>query len=128
MDSSSKNIKEIATDFLRLCVTPGKVSDAYRLYIGQDFRHHWPFCKEDTQSLMTAMEENVKKNPNIILEIQRALQDGDLVAVHSHIRQNQNDLGSSVVHIFRFNDNRIVEFWDIFLLVPADNVNKNDMF
>ena len=35
---------------------------------------------------MIAMEEIAAKNPNKVLEIQRALEDGDLGAVHSRVK------------------------------------------
>ncbi len=77
---------------------------------------------------MAAMEENAAKNPDKVLEIQRALQDGDLVAVHSRVRQKPGDLGGAVVHIFRFQGNLIVELWDIGQEVPKDSPNEYGMF
>jgi predicted SnoaL-like aldol condensation-catalyzing enzyme len=77
---------------------------------------------------MIAMEENAKKNPNKILEVQWALQEGNLVAVHSRIRQNASDPGGAVVHIFRFEQDRIVEFWDIGQAQPQESPNENGMF
>jgi predicted SnoaL-like aldol condensation-catalyzing enzyme len=60
---------------------------------------------------MIAMEEIAAKNPNKVLEIQRALEDGDLVAIHSRVKQKPGDLGAAVVHIFKFRGNRVVELW-----------------
>ncbi len=51
---------------------------------------------------MLAMEENAIKNPHKVFEVKRVIEEGDIVAVHSHIKQNQDDLGGAVVHIFRF--------------------------
>jgi predicted SnoaL-like aldol condensation-catalyzing enzyme len=85
MNNSSKTLKEAAMDFLRLA-SSGKVHEAFQLYIGQDFKHHNPYFKGDRRSLMTAMEENAQKNPDKIFDVKRALQDSDLVAVHSHVR------------------------------------------
>jgi len=48
------------------------------------------------------MEENAAQNPNKTFEVQFALEDGDRVAVFSRIRQNPEDRGAAVVHIFRF--------------------------
>ncbi len=62
------------------------------------------------------------------LEIQRALQDGDLVTVHSRVAQKPGDLGGSVVHIFRFKENRIVELWDVGQAVPENSSNECGMF
>ena len=113
--------------FLRL-VASGSVREAYDTYVDRDFRHHNAYFKGDAQSLMVAMEENAVLNPNKILEIQRALQDGDVVAVHSWIRQNPDDLGAAVVHIFRFRGDHIVELWDVGQAVPEDSPNEHFMF
>jgi predicted SnoaL-like aldol condensation-catalyzing enzyme len=77
---------------------------------------------------MIAMEENAARNPNKVLEIQRALEDGDLVAVHSRVRRKPGDLGAAVVHIFKFEGNLIVELWDMGQAVPEDSPNENGMF
>jgi predicted SnoaL-like aldol condensation-catalyzing enzyme len=74
------------------------------------------------------MEQNAAKNPNKVLEIQSAIQEGNRVAVFSRVRQNPEDRGGAVVHIFRFEKDRIVEFWDIGQAVPEQSVNENDMF
>jgi predicted SnoaL-like aldol condensation-catalyzing enzyme len=71
---------------------------------------------------------NATKNPDKILEIQRALQEGDLGAVYSRIRRKPDDLGAAVVHIFRFQDNRIAELWDIGQQAPENSPNEYGMF
>lgn len=124
---SSQNHKETAMEFLRLAAS-GKVREAYNKYVGTGFRHHNAFFRGDAKSLMVAMEENAAKNPNKVLEIQRALQDGDLVAVHSRVKQKSSDLGGAVVHIFRFQGNLIVELWDVGQAVPEDSPNEYGMF
>ena len=119
--------KEMAKDFLRLA-SKGKSREAFNLYVGESFKHHNIHFKGDALTLMEAMEEHANKNPNKIFEIQRSLEDGDLVTVHSKIRQNPEDLGAAVVHIFRFKADKIIELWDFGQAVPADTVNENGMF
>jgi predicted SnoaL-like aldol condensation-catalyzing enzyme len=119
--------KEIAQDFLKLAAK-GQSRQAFGQYVGQGFRHHNVYFKGDGETLMVAMEEAAKENPDKILEIHRALEDGNLVAVHSHIRQDPNDLGAAVMHIFRFEVDKIVELWDFGQAVPADMINENGMF
>lgn len=123
----SESSKEAAMDFLRL-VASGEVGEAYRKYVGPEFRHHNAFFRSDAESLRAAMEENAAKTPNKVLEIQRALQDGDLVAVHSHVRQQPDDRGAAVVHIFRFQGDRIAELWDVGQAVPESSPNELGMF
>ncbi|NEU30541.1 nuclear transport factor 2 family protein [bacterium LRH843] len=119
--------KEQAVSFLKL-VASGKVREAFKRHIGPGFCHHNPYFRGDADSLMIAMEESAAKNPQKIFEVKRAIEESDTVAVHSHVRQSPNDLGGAVVHIFRFQDDRIVELWDIGQKVPEDSPNENGMF
>ncbi|MGM0852830.1 MAG: nuclear transport factor 2 family protein [Bacillota bacterium] len=125
--NGSLTIKERAVSFLEL-VASGNVREAYESHVGPDFRHHNPYFPGDADSLMSAMEENAAGNPDKILEVKRAIQEGDTVAVHSHVRQNPADLGGAVVHIFRFQDDRIVELWDVGQAIPEDSPNENGVF
>ncbi|MDW7733630.1 MAG: nuclear transport factor 2 family protein [Methanolobus sp.] len=119
--------KEIAVSFLRLAAK-GNVSEAYSKHIGPGFRHHNPFLEGSGEALMEAMEESVHQNPNQVLEVKQVIAEGDLVVVHSHVRQNPDDLGGAVVHIFRFENGHIAELWDIGQAIPTDSPNENEMF
>lgn len=121
------SLKDKAVSFLQL-VASGNVREAYQRYVGPGFRHHNPFFRGDADSLMLAMEENAAKNPHKILEVKRAIEEGDIVAVHSHVKQRQDDLGGAVVHIFRFHNDHIVEFWDVGQPIPENSPNENGMF
>jgi predicted SnoaL-like aldol condensation-catalyzing enzyme len=125
--NSNKNLKETAMDFLRLA-SSGNVRKAYELYVAQDFKHHNPYFKGDRESLMKGMEDSAKSNPNKEFKMLRALQDGDLVAVHSRVIQASSQVPISVVHIFRFVENRIVELWDNIMLEPKEMINENGLF
>lgn len=119
--------KEAAQAFLRLVVSR-KIAEAYEKYIHPDFRHHNPFFQGDRQSLLTAMTESHAQFPKMTLEIQRVLQDGNLVAVHSRIQLNTDKPVMTVVHIFRFEGSKIVEFWDIGQEIPKDSPNEYGAF
>jgi len=119
--------KEIAQNFLKL-TAKGDSRTAFQLYVADNFNHHNAFFKGDRNTLMTAMEENAVINPNKVFEIQRALEDGDLVAVHSRVQLAQGDIEISVIHIFKFDQDKIIELWDFGQVVPAGIVNENGMF
>jgi predicted SnoaL-like aldol condensation-catalyzing enzyme len=74
------------------------------------------------------MEENARQNPGKVLEVKRAIAEGELVVVHSHVRPKPGDLGAAVVHIFRFEKGRIVELWDLGQPVPEKSPNQYGMF
>jgi predicted SnoaL-like aldol condensation-catalyzing enzyme len=128
MDNPMNFYKEAAINFLQLVVSAKTVREAYQKYAAVGFRHHNIGFKGDAESLMLAMEENAAANPQKALEIKHAIQEGDLVAVHSHVKLNPADHGFALVHIFRFENKRIVELWDMGMAVPPEMVNENGMF
>lgn len=77
---------------------------------------------------MTGMEENARQNPTRQLDILRALEEGDLVAVHSHVRRNRDDGGAALVHILPLRGRPYRRAGDIGQPVPAQSVNANGMF
>ena len=119
--------KEVAVSFLRLA-SSGKVTEAYLQYVDARFRHHNPYFPGDAEALKAAMEENAADFPQKAIDIKHVLADGDLVAVHAHVRLKPGDLGVATIHLFRFEGDRIVELWDVGQAVPESSPNKNGMF
>ena len=116
--------KDAAVSFLRLAAS-GRVNEAYQTYVGSGFRHHNPFFAAGADALRTAMDENARANPEKRLDVLRAIEEGDLVAVHSHARQKADDRGGVVVHLFRFDGDRIVELWDVGMPIPEKTLNRD---
>jgi predicted SnoaL-like aldol condensation-catalyzing enzyme len=127
MKTNDSSPKDTAVSFLRL-VSSGKVREAYERCVGENFRHHNAYYRGDRESLMRAMEDNAAKNPNKVLDVKLALEDGSYVAVHSHVRQHPQDRGAAVVHLFRFENDRIAELWDVGQALPPESPNQNGMF
>ena len=119
--------KDAAIDFLKLCAA-GRAAEAFAKYAAKDFRHHNPHFAASARSLSEAMDENARKNPGKVFEVQRALEDGDLVAVHSRVRMQPGGRDIAVVHIFRFVAGRVAELWDIGQEAPEKSQNSDGMF
>lgn len=119
--------RDAAISFLKMA-SSGDVREAFSKFVGPGFRHHNPFFEGSAETLMKAMEENARDNPGKALDVKRAIAEGDLVAVHSHVRLKPEDRGGAVVHIFRFEEGRIVELWDVGQGVPEDSPNQFGMF
>lgn len=123
---NSMNKKDIAASFLRLA-SSGKVREAYEKYIHPQFRHHNAYFKGDRESLLKGMEENAQKFPNKTYETLRVLEDGNLVAIHGKVTLSQESQWS-VIHIFRFEDDKIIEEWEASQEVLKDSPNTNGVF
>ena len=119
--------KEQAIDFLQLVVA-GKIDEAYENYVNIHGRHHNLYYSGEFTSLKKGMLENHAQFPNKRLMVKNVLGDGDLVAIHSHIILKAGDPGMVTAHIFRFEEGKIVEMWDIGQAVPVDSPNRMGAF
>ena len=122
-----KSNSESAVNFLKLVVV-GRIDEAYEIYVSPMMRHHTPGFAGDASGLQTGMKVNHEKHPNKALSVQRVIAEIDLVAVHSHIQMDVADPGIAVVHLFRFEDDLIVELWSVGQPVPQVMENENGMF
>ena len=118
--------KDIAISFLQDAAT-GKVDEAYSK-VTSNFRHHNPYFPGDTESLKAGMAEAHKRFPNTTLDVKHVLEDGELVAVHSHVQHASDTLPIAAVHMFRFEGEKIAELWDVAMEAPQDSPNENGMF
>ena len=125
--SISDQDKEAAINFLELA-SSGKVREAYSKYVGEGFKHHNPYFEGSADALEAGMQENADQNPEKSLEVKHAIAEGDLVAVHSLVHHKRGDRGAAVIHIFRFENGRIVELWDVGQEVPENSPNEYGMF
>ena len=125
--NNTQTHKQAAVQFLQLVVV-GSIDEAYEKYVDMQGKHHNPFFTAGFPELRKAMTENHVQFPNKQLTVKNVLGDGDLVAVHSHILLRPEEKGISAVHLFRFQENRIVEMWDCGQPIPADSPNKDGAF
>ncbi len=61
-------------------------------------------------------------------EIKNAFADGDMVVLQVHVTRTRDQRGYYVMELMRLKDEKVVEHWDIFQLVPETSANSNGMF
>ena len=127
MDDTKNPIKIAATQFLKLTAL-GKVSEAFDLYVGPDFRHHNMHFKGDANSLKVAMLESAAYLPAKELEVQFAIQEENRVAIYSKVVIYPGEPGIALVHFFRFVNGKIAELWDLAQAPPDEITNENGLF
>jgi predicted SnoaL-like aldol condensation-catalyzing enzyme len=119
--------RSLALDFLHHIIA-GRVDAALAQHLAPGFVHHNPYFKSDAASLLAGMADSEAHFPGKLFDIQHALEDGDLVAVHARLRFNRHDAGMAVVHLFRFEGDLIAELWDVGQAVPDGVANELGMF
>ena len=118
--------QDIAISFLHNAAS-GKLDEAYSK-VAPNFRHHNPYFPGDEESLKAGMAQAAAMFPNTTLVVKHVLEDGELVAVHSHVQHAPNTLPIAAVHMFRFEGEEIAELWDIAMEGTQDSPNENGMF
>jgi predicted SnoaL-like aldol condensation-catalyzing enzyme len=99
-------------------------------FIGPRYVQHNQAAVDGPEGIKAHIE-NLKTNfPLNHGDIKRALADGDLVALHIHVKRSPDVLGFAVVDLFRVENGKVVEHWDVVQRIPepTDVKNRNTMF
>ena len=106
-------------------IDPGPVDDIFT----PDYIQHNPNVVSGSQGLKEMLIRSRKNIPNAEHHVKRILVDGNMAMAHVHVifRPGQ-ELGHAAVDIFRIENGKIAEHWDVTQDVPATSVNKNGMF
>jgi predicted SnoaL-like aldol condensation-catalyzing enzyme len=70
----------------------------------------------------------VKAFPEISVDIRRVIAEGDLVVTHGVVKFGAEDAGTVAVDIFRLQDGKLVEHWDVLQPWPQESANAHPMF
>ena len=124
---TARSRTDIATEFLAMCAN-GQVQEAYDRHVAADFRHHNAWFPADRQSLLDGMAQSAKPEPNKSFSVMQAIVSADRVASLSQLRRAQADADFAVVHILRFEGDKVVEMWDVGQEIPKDSPNTLGMF
>ena len=122
----SETNKDIAVAFYK-AVIEGRVEDAFRRYAGPPttYRQHNPRIEDG----MEGLKKSVAWLADARCEIKRVFADRDYVILHSHWHGlTDNPRGEAVVDIFRLEDGKVVEHWDVIQPIPEASANGNTMF
>lgn len=117
--------KEVAIKFLEAAAL-GSTKEAYENYVSSNFTHHNQYFPGDRKSLQEAMEEASKNSPNKAFSIKQVVEDKERVVTYSHVEKDGMDI--AVFHMFRFEEGKIAEMWDVGQIIEPNSPNKNGLF
>src|SRR5580692_371072 len=117
--------KELITRYYDLALNR-KDFAAARAYIGPYYRQHSTYGADGPEGLAEFIEVAKTTFPNLKVDFVRMIADGDYVLMHN---RGANSPGTkAVVDIFRLEDGKVVEHWDVLQDVPDTPLNSNTMF
>ena len=122
-ETNRKNVVEFYDNALNQ-----KDFEAASKYLGPRYTQHNPVAADGPEGLKAFIQFLRDKFPNSRSEIKRAFADGDYVIVHVHAIREPGTRGRAIIDIFKLENGKIVEHWDVAQDVPEKAANPNGMF
>jgi predicted SnoaL-like aldol condensation-catalyzing enzyme len=119
--------KAVAIEFYELALNQKDFEKASKL-IGTRYVQHNPRAVDGIEGIRNHVEMLKRDFPKNRGEIKRVIAQGDLVALHVHSKRTPDTMGNAIVDIFRIENGKVVEHWDVVQPVPKDALNTNTMF
>lgn len=120
--------KEVVLEFYKLALEQFDPKDAFERYATPDFVEHSADIAGTRQAAIAYLEGLIRRFPAPKWEIVRSAAEGDLVFLHVHVTPAPGERGVAIVEVFRVQNGKIVEHWDVLQHVPEKAVNTNSMF
>jgi predicted SnoaL-like aldol condensation-catalyzing enzyme len=120
--------KQTVVAYYNLAFNDKQPEEAAAKYIGDRYIQHNPQAADGPEAFIGFVKGLAQQFPEASLEIKRVIAEGDLVVTHSLLRMAPDDRGMAVVDIFRLEDGKVVEHWDVLQPVPETAANDNTMF
>jgi len=127
-DECTLSAREVVDQFIDLLYRQKDVRLAFETWVHPDYIQHKPTLPDGREPVINFLEKLFERYPNRLFTIHRVISSNDVVAVHYHSQATPDDPGFAVVDIFRVENCRMVEHWDVVQPVPETAVNENTMF
>jgi predicted SnoaL-like aldol condensation-catalyzing enzyme len=122
-EANKKNVVEFYEKALNQ-----KDFEAASKYLGPRYTQHNPVAADGPGGLKAFIQFLRDKFPNSRSEIKRVFADGDYVIVHVHAIREPGTRGRAIIDIFKLENGKIVEHWDVAQDIPEKAANPNGMF
>jgi len=119
--------KKIVVEFYDKAINQ-KDFDAASKYLGSRYVQHNPNAADGPEGLRAFLQFLKEKFPSSRSEIKRVLADGDYVILHVHAVREPGSRGNAIVDIFKLENGKVVEHWDVVQPIPEKAANTNGMF
>jgi predicted SnoaL-like aldol condensation-catalyzing enzyme len=126
-DEAREANKRIVLAFYDAAVNRSSVDDAVA-FLAPRFIQHNPRSADGIEGVRALFQDLKRQFPGVRADVKRVFTDGDFVMLHVHVKLQPEDLGLAIVDIFRVEQGKIVEHWDVRQPIPETAANANGMF
>jgi predicted SnoaL-like aldol condensation-catalyzing enzyme len=102
--------------------------EAASKYFGPRYVQHNPTAADGIEGFKKFIAFLREKFPDSHSEIKKVFADGDYVILHVHAVREKGTRGNAIVDIFKLENGKIVEHWDVNQPIPEKAANENGMF
>jgi predicted SnoaL-like aldol condensation-catalyzing enzyme len=120
--------KRVVRSFYEESFNEGDPEGAAERYLGDRYIQHNPQAADGPEAFIGFVKWIRSEHPQIHIDIKRMIAEDDLVVTHSNLQHSAEDRGTAVVDIFRVENGKIVEHWDVVQPIPEEAANDNTMF
>ena len=120
--------KQTVLAYYNLAFNEKQPAEAVARYQGPVYIQHNPQAPDGAEAFIQFVTGFAAQFPQLSIDIRRVIAEGDLVATHGLLKLGPEDRGTAVVDIFRLENGKIVEHWDVLQPVPETSANDHPMF
>ncbi len=124
----SERNKRIAIAFHQKTLNEFDAATAAAQHGGKRYIQHNPLVEDGFEGMGKFVDWIRANYPEARTELKRVFADGDFVILHSRWIRAPGARGDAVVDIFRLENGKIVEHWDVIQPIPETSANGNTMF
>jgi predicted SnoaL-like aldol condensation-catalyzing enzyme len=96
-------------------------------YLGPRYIQHNPNAADGIEGFKEVIELRRAPFPKAESRIKRAFAEGDCVILHVQSIRTPGEGGAAIVDIFRLDNGKLVEPWDVVQPIPEQAANANTM-
>lgn len=123
--SSSDETRQVLLDWMAALGTMGP-RKAFEKYATEDLISHSPICVTGREAAIAYLEDEEDRGSTVT--IHRMIADEDIVTMHMEMTFTDGSPTLAIVDIWRVENGKLAEMWDIPQPVPAATVSGNSMF
>ena len=122
----SDALREMVEDFAELFYRQRQPRLAFEKHVAVDYIQHSPKLADGREAAL-AMLEPLFGGEGARFDVLRIIVEDPYAVIHLHGRPDSQGPGVAVADIYRIENGKIVEHWDVIQPVPGDSPNPRSM-
>ena len=120
--------KQTVVAYYTLAFNEHRPAEAVSRYGGPYYIQHNPLLPDGFDAFIAFVPDFTAQFPQLSFDIRTVLAEADRVVTYVPLKTSPEDPGTVAMDIFRLEDGKIVEHWDVLQPFPETSANDHPMF